>query len=201
MVAFSKRPSGGTEQPGPNRLLLHGLDLEGPEEVLPGPDGTEAAAGLLEATDVRLQRQALGALVALEDATCSSAGAVAVLMLDVSHMMQEPSMKHQKLPRHPARLPSSLDPLVQGSEKMSQVGISLHQPKNATVESLFQNGNCQLVPCELVRHRKQAHKFPKVGYVLLAPHLLVLHEEAQLLLDGIVEAGTPAFEQEPRLSV
>jgi len=92
MVAFSKRPSGGTEQPGPNRLLLHGLDLEGPEEVLPGPDGTEAAAGLLEATDVRLQRQALGALVALEDATCSSAGAVAVLMLDVSHMMQEPSM-------------------------------------------------------------------------------------------------------------
>ena len=148
---------------------------------------------------MRLQRQALGALVALEDATCSSAGAVAVLMLDVSHMMQEPSMKHQKLPRHPARLPSSLDPLVQGSEKMSQVGISLHQPKNATVESLFQNGNCQLVPCELVRHRKQAHKFPKVGYVLLAPHLLVLHEEAQLLLDGIVEAGTPAFEQEPRL--
>ena len=28
MVAFPQRPSGGTEQPSPDRLLLHGLDLE-----------------------------------------------------------------------------------------------------------------------------------------------------------------------------
>ena len=157
-----------------------------------------APTDLLQAADVGLQWQALRALVALQDATCSLTEAVLVLMLDVSHMMQEPSMKHQKLPRHLTRLPSFLHPLLHGSKEVSQVGISLHQPKNAPVESLFEDGHRKLVPRELVRHRKQAHKLPEVRYSLLAPHLLVRGKDPQLLLDGIAEAGTPAFEHEPR---
>mmetsp|Transcript_74808 Transcript_74808/g.178581 ORF Transcript_74808/g.178581 Transcript_74808/m.178581 type:complete len:251 (-) Transcript_74808:1739-2491(-) len=155
------------------------------------------SACLLQGAHAGLQWQAFGAFIAFKQATGSSTNVVFMLVMlvrYVSHVMEKPAMKHQQLTRDLARFPSLLHPVVYWRRKVSHAWACLHQPKNPSVESLFQDWYGELVPGELVRNRKQTHELAQVWYYVLVSHLLVTDKFVQLLLNGIAEAGTAGLE-------